>query len=97
MVVVRSSTTVALMPLGITAWRKGKLGADALVGLDDVGARLAEDDAANRGIAVQVAGGAHTGGGVLHVGNVGEVDCEAIVVSRRSTAGIAPPGGSGRW
>ncbi len=59
MVVVRSRTIVVSIPWGIDGLQEGQLVADALVGLDDVGARLAEDDdAMTEGLAVEIAGGA---------------------------------------
>ena len=44
MVVVRSRTIVVLMPCGSTASRNGSCVLDAVDGLNDVGAGLAEDD-----------------------------------------------------
>ena len=67
--------------LGHHRLQKGKLGADAVVGLDDIGARLAEDDDRHRGDAIQVTRGANALGRILYVGYVGKVDGEPVVIA----------------
>ena len=58
MVVVRSRTTVRSIAAGIEARNCGQRGVDAIDGIDDVRAGLAEDDDQHRGLAVDHPGGA---------------------------------------
>ena len=59
----------------------GHFGADAVDGVNDVGAGLAEDDEQDGALAVQIAGGADVLHGIDDVGDVGEVDGGAFVVA----------------
>src|SRR5580698_8297948 len=61
--------------------QEGKLGADALIGLDDVGARLAGDDDRYRRDSVQITGGADALRRILYIGYIGKVDRKSIVVA----------------
>src|SRR6202012_4324316 len=67
--------------LGHHRLQEGKLGADAGVGLDDVGARLAEDDDRHRWDPVQVTGGADALRRILDVGYIRKLDPEPDVVA----------------
>ena len=97
MVVVRSRTTVMSMPCGMTALRNGNWRIDAIDGLNDVGAGLAEDDQNDGRLAVEVAGGADVLRGIDDVGDIGEADGGAIVVADDETARIPRRWRSGRW
>ena len=59
----------------------GQFGADAVNGVNDVGAGLAEDDEQNGALAVQVSRGAEVLHGIDDIGDVGEVDGGAFVVA----------------
>src|SRR5260221_12125087 len=59
----------------------GRFGADAVGGVNNVGAGLAEDDEQNGALAVQIAGGADVLYGIDDFGDVGEVDGGAFVVA----------------
>ena len=55
-------------------------GADAVHGVDDVGARLAEDDDQHGRLAVGVAGVAHVFHGIDHVADIGDAHGGAVVI-----------------
>ena len=71
MVVVRSRTTVMSNPLRDDCHEKWKLRADPVVGLNNVGAGLAEDMDGDRGIVVEIARIADVRGGVGDLGDIG--------------------------
>ncbi len=87
---------------GIDALRDGgldgrQLGANAIDGVDDVGAGLAEDDEHDGALAVQVARGADVLHGIDDVGDIGEANGGAVVVADDERAGSRLRGKSGRW
>ena len=81
MVVVRSRTMVVSMPVGMVALMDGKLRANPVDSLDDVGAGLAEDDDGNRALAVQISGGADVLHRVGDLRDVGQADGCAVVIA----------------
>src|SRR5208283_611644 len=56
-------------------------GADTIHGIDDVGARLTENDDENRGLPVDEAGSAYVLRGILDVGDIGQLHGSAVVVA----------------
>ena len=68
-------------PAGIDCLQERQLRANAVHGLDDVGARLAEDDDDHGALAVQIAGGADVLHRVDHIGHVGEPHRRAVVIA----------------
>ncbi len=91
MVVVRSRTIGQ-----IDGGRNGGLqlrqqGADAIDGLDDVGAGLAEDDDQDGRLAVGEAGGANVFHRIGDVGDIGQAHRAAVLVSHDQRSVIAWP------
>ena len=79
-VVLRSMAMVTLMSAGNAACRCGSSRLHAVDRVDDVGARLAEQDDQHRRLAVGQTEIAHVLDGIVHVGDVGELDRGAVAI-----------------
>ncbi len=97
MVSVRSRIVIRCSPRGIVACSDGMAAFDQIHGRDDVGARLAEDDHVDRGLAVEEAGLPHGLLRVDHVGDVLEPDDAAVVIADNQAACSRRPSRSDRW
>ena len=97
MVVVRSMNDGGLDALRNRRFNRRQFCADAIDGIDDVGARLAEDHDGDRGYAVQISCRADVLRGVRNVGYIGEPDCGSVVVTDDERLVLSPHGTSGRW
>ena len=97
MVVVRSSTTVVWMPWGITAARKGNWARMRLLVWMMLAPGWRKMMTVTEGDAVQVAAGANALRRVLHIGDVGKVHGQPIVVADHQRTCIRRLWRSGRW
>ncbi len=77
---VNSRTTAVSMPSGIDALITGKLRADEVDRVNDIGAGLAEDDDLNRALAVQISGSTD----VSHTESVTSATSDRRTASRHS-------------
>jgi len=80
-VVVRSRTTVVLMPCGMDASIDGNSARNTIYSVDNVCARLAEDHDGDRRCAIQVSCRPDVLRRIRNIGYIGEPDCLPFVVS----------------